>query len=309
MRKCPITYEPCGHQRYSPAGLALLSTGLTDLKDLPFTAQEQRREAIVRSAKMSIQGVQPKLSAKLSVKHQQLEIVDRGGTFILKPQNDLFPQVPENEDLTMKMAATFGIAVPLTGLVYAKDGSFSYFIKRFDRYGNHQKRSLEDFAQLTDHTRATKYQGSIEKLVSVIEQYCTFPDLEKRKLFQRVLFCFITGNEDMHLKNFSLITLGNIVELSPAYDLLSSTIAIEGITEEMALPLAGKKSKINRKLLIEYYGKERMQLSDEVLLAEMQHLQDKKAPLEEWINKSFLDEEMKKKYRALLAERYARLSN
>ena len=309
MRRCPITYEPCGDSRYSRAGLALLSPELADLKDLSLTAQEQRREAVVRSAKMSIQGVQPKLSAKLSVKHQQFEIVDRGGTFILKPQNDLFPQVPENEDLTMKMAATFGIAVPLTGLVYAKDGSFSYFIERFDRYGSHQKRPLEDFAQLTDHARATKYQGSMEKLIPVIEQYCTFPDLEKRKLFRRVLFCFITGNEDMHLKNFSLITLDNIVELSPAYDLLSSTIAVEGVAEEMALPLAGKKSKIDRKLLIEYYGKERMQLSDEVMLTEMQHLQDKKASLEEWINKSFLDEEMKKKYRALLAERYARLSN
>ena len=112
----------------------------------------------------------------------------------------------------------------------------------------------------------------------------------------------------MHLKNFSLVTQDNIIELSPAYDLLSSTIAVKGITEEMALPLAGKKSKIDRKLLIEHYGKKRMQLSDEVLLIEMQNLQDKKAPLEEWIKKSFLDEEMKK-YRALLAERCARLSN
>ena len=277
------------------------------LEDLPFTAQEQRREAATRAAKMSIQGVQPKLSVKLSVKDQRFEVVSQGGTFILKPPSDIFPQVPENEDLTMKMAAVYGIEVPLTGLVYAKDGSFSYFIKRFDRYGRNKKLPLEDFAQLTGNTRHTKYNWAMEKLLPVIEAHCTFPMLEKQKLFRRVLFCFVTGNEDMHLKNFSLITRNNKVELSPGYDFLNTTIAVGGVQEELALPLAGKKRKISQELLFNYYGKERMGLSDKTLVAEGQNLENKRTVLESLIGISFLNAEMKDRYLGLLAERYNRL--
>ena len=143
MNKCPITYEPC-QDKYSVSGLAKLSPRLSNLVELPFTAQEQRREAASRSGKMSIQGVQPKLSAKLSVKNQEFQIVDSHGTFIIKPQSEIFTEVPENEDLTMKMAKSFGIEVPLTGLVYSKDGSLSYFVKRFDRYGKNKKYHVED---------------------------------------------------------------------------------------------------------------------------------------------------------------------
>ena len=161
MNKCPITYAIC-QDKYSLPGLAKLSPRLSNLIELPFTAQEQRREAASRSGKMSIQGIQPKLSAKLSVKNQEFQIVDSYGTFIIKPQHEIFTEVPENEDLTMKMAKYFGIEVPLTGLVYSKDGSLSYFIKRFDRYGKNKKYHVEDFAQLTGNTRETKYSWSIE---------------------------------------------------------------------------------------------------------------------------------------------------
>lgn len=307
MNRCPITYEACGNDRYSRSGLSKLSPQLTALEDLPFTAQEQRRVAATRAAKMSIQGIQPKLSAILSTKKQRFEVVDQGGRFIIKPPSDIFHQVPENEDLTMKMARAFGIEVPLSGLVYAKDGTLSYFVRRFDRQDDHQKLSLEDFAQLTGNTRDTKYRWSMEKLLPVIETYCTSPMQEKQKLFRRVVFCFITGNEDMHLKNFSLITRNDRVELSPAYDLLSTTIAVEGVTEELALPLAGKKSKISYELLFEYYGQKRMQLTKESLWGEQQNLRSTRGELESLIELSFLDKEMKEKYRALLAERYQRV--
>jgi serine/threonine-protein kinase HipA len=308
MNRCTITYESY-KGKYSPSGLAKLSPRLTDFADLPYTAQEQRREAALRVDKMSIQGVQPKLSARLSIKNNAFEIVDAKGTFIIKPQSDIFKEVAENEDLTMKMAKVFGIEIPLTGLVYSKDGSLSYFIKRFDRYGKNKKRHMEDFAQLTNNTRETKYNWSLEKLIPVIEQHCTFPLLEKRKLFRRVLFCFLTGNEDMHLKNFSLIRNENKIELSPAYDLLNTTIAIGKAQEELALPLAGKKSKIKKDELIEYYGKERLQLTDKTILAEVQNIKDKKVTLESMIELSFLSNEMKKLYQELLLERYERLIN
>lgn len=303
MNRCPITYAEC-ENRYSSNGLAKLSPRLSDLIPLPFTAQEQRMEAASRAAKMSVQGVQPKLSARLSVKEKKFEVVDQNGTFIIKPQSDLYLQVPENEDLTMKMADTFGIEVPLTGLVYSKDGSLSYFIKRFDRYAKTKKYHVEDFAQLTENTRDTKYNWSMEKLIPVFDKFCSFPMLEKRKLFRRVLFCFLTGNEDMHLKNFSLITRNSKVELSPAYDLLNTTIATGKAVEELALPLAGKKSRITKKLLFDYYAADRMNLNKKTVNSEIQNLINKKHYLEKLIGISFLSAEMKNKYLELLNERY-----
>ena len=306
MNRCPITYELC-ENKYSKSGLAKLSPRLIDLVDLPFTAQEQRREAAIRAAKMSVQGVQPKLSARLSIKNKALEIVDIKGTYIIKPQNDIFREVPENEDLTMKMANSFGIEVPFTGLVYSKDGSLSYFIKRFDRYGKNKKKHTEDFAQLTNNTRETKYNWSMEKLIPVIENNCTFPLVEKRKLFRRVLFCFLTGNEDMHLKNFSLIMHEKKVELSPAYDLLNTTISMEKATEELALTIAGKKRKINKEHLFIYFGKDILQLTEKTIQSEIQNIKNKKYDLESLIEISFLSKAMKEKYLELLSDRYKRL--
>ncbi|HQO09908.1 MAG TPA: HipA domain-containing protein [Clostridiales bacterium] len=305
MNRCPITYDECA-DLYSKKGLSYLSPRLTGFEPLPYTAQEQRHEAASRAVKMSVQGVQPKLSARLSVKNEIFEVVDQNGTFIIKPQSDLYLQVPENEDLTMKMASVFGIDVPLTGLIYSKDGSLSYFIKRFDRYGKNKKYHVEDFAQLTNNTRDTKYNWSMEKLIPVIEKFCSFPMLEKRKLFRRILFCFLTGNEDMHLKNFSLITRSSKVELSPAYDLLNTTIATGKAVEEMALTLAGKKSKITGKLLFEYYAAEKMKLNEKTIKSEYQNLINTKPELEKLIGISFLTSEMKRKYLELLEERYGR---
>ena len=139
MNHCRITYAPCGDAVYSPKGLALLSKSLTNLRDLPFSADEQRFDAANRERKMSIQGVQPKLSALLNVRQQGFEITDLGGTFILKPQNKDFPQLPENEAVTMCMASKVGIEVPTTGLVGSQDGSLTYFIRRFDRLGKGKK--------------------------------------------------------------------------------------------------------------------------------------------------------------------------
>jgi serine/threonine-protein kinase HipA len=133
---------------------------------------------------MSVQGIQPKLSATLNVSRQRFEVVDIGGHYILKPQNPQFPQLPENEDLSMRLAGAAGIDVPLHGLVYSKDGSFTYFIKRFDRIGRNKKLAVEDFAQLFGLSRETKYDASMEKVAAVIEKYCTFPALEKIKLFR-----------------------------------------------------------------------------------------------------------------------------
>lgn len=211
---CPITYNVIGSQeKYSSEGLRKLSSRLKNLNDFPYTTEQQILETRKRAGKMSIQGVQPKLSAILDTKKQIFELCDIGGTYILKPQNKDYPELPENEALTMHMAADM-IEVPLHGLVYCADGKFTYFIKRFDRtaYGN--KIPLEDFTQLSGFNRETKYDFSMEKIVSIIEKHCTFPVIEKTKLFTRVIFNYLVGNEDMHLKNYSLISRNNIIELA-----------------------------------------------------------------------------------------------
>lgn len=305
MNICPITYQPCGDKKYSDQGLKLLSRNLTQLKDLPLTQEEQLREAAIRADKMSIQGVQPKLSAKINVKDEVFDIVDRGGKYILKPQNNFYPELPENESITMKLADLIGIEVPISGMIYSSDGRFTYFIKRFDRYGRNKKLSLEDFAQLAGKSRETKYDYSMEKLVTLIDTFCTFPAIEKVKLFRLTIFNFLIGNEDMHLKNFSLITRNNKVELSPAYDLLNTTIVVPKSQEEIALPIAGKKRNLSAKILIDYFAKERLKLNDTIISQVLNKIYSEWNNWEKIINISFLSNEMKENYLGLMRKRKA----
>ena len=300
MNRCPITYELCANDKYSEKGLRMIAPKLTHLNDLPYTAAELRQEAANRAKKLSIQGVQPKLSATISVAKQEFKIVDQFGTYIIKPQNDLFPELPENEDVTMRMAKVFGLDVPFHGMLYAKDGSLSYFIKRFDRYGKGKKIATEDFAQLTGNTRDTKYRFTMEKLVPVIDEFCSFPAIEKADFFKRILFCYVTGNEDMHLKNFSLITKNGKTTLTPIYDFLNSSIAIKNPEEEIALTLKGKKSNLKATDFIDYYAKDRLQLNEKTVTTILVQMHNAIPKWKELLEISFLSEEMKNKYFELL---------
>jgi serine/threonine-protein kinase HipA len=306
MNRCPISYEPC-ESRYSAKGLKLLSRQLTNLQDLPFSAGELRQEAAARAGKMSIQGVQPKLSARLRIKEQRFEIVDLGGTYILKPQLDNYREVPENEDLTMRLAGLAGIEVPLHGLLYGVDGAMTYFVKRFDRTGRKGKLHVEDFAQLSGQTRDTKYRSSMEQVTGLIETYCTFPAVEKPKLFRLTLFCFLTGNEDLHLKNFSVMRHKDVISLSPAYDLLNTTIVVSSPHEELALPVNGKKNGLRRQDLVDYFGRERLGLPDRIVDKVLEDFARVRTAWEELIDISFLSPKLKEKYFQLLAERYERI--
>lgn len=308
MNRCPITYRECGSDKYSEKGLRMLSRTLTHLKDFPYSAERQRREAVIRAGKMSIQGIQPKLSAKLNIKAAVFEVIDRGGRYVLKPQHATYPELPENEDLTMRLASLANIEVPLHGLIYCEDRSFTYFIKRFDRVGRNEKLAMEDFAQLAERDRDTKYQYTMEKLVSLLDR-CTFPMLERVKLFKRCIFNYLVGNEDMHLKNFSLIRRDTKVELSPAYDFLNTTIAYVALgktlseIEEIALPLRGKKRALTRAIWTDYFAVERLNLNSKTINDILSHFSN---VLSEWnamINVSFLSEDMRARYLDLLEQR------
>jgi serine/threonine-protein kinase HipA len=313
VNRCPITYEECGGDRYSAKGLRLLSPHLRELKDFPFDAAEQRREALIRAGKMSIQGLQPKLSVTLGPSKGIFEITERMGQYIIKPQHHDWLELPENEGLTMHLADVAGINVPVNGLVRCKDGTWSYFVKRFDRFGRGQKLALEDFAQLAGKNRDTKYEFSLEKLIRLLDKYCTFPKIERITLFRMVLFSFLVGNEDLHLKNFSLITKEGKTTLSPAYDLLSSTVALLqlgkqiGEIEESALTLGGKKKKLTRKNVIDYFGRQRLELPNKIIDDVIADFSRALPAWKELIGISFLSDEARELYQNLLTERVERL--
>jgi serine/threonine-protein kinase HipA len=303
MNLCPITYKPCEENRYSDAGLKLLSPELKTLKDLEYTAEEQRKEAYNRASKMSIQGVQPKLSARLNIKDGKFEIGDKGGKYILKPQHHLYSQMPENEDLTMRLANEIGLQIPKHGLVLSKDDTLTYFIKRFDRKGQNDKVPVEDFAQLAGLSRDTKYNYSMEKVVDVINRYCTFPSIENLKLFKLVIFNYLIGNEDMHLKNFSSITEDGKVTLSPCYDLINSTIEYKKQGKEIALPIKDKKKHLTRNILIDYFAIERCELTFKSIEKVLETISSSISKWKGLIDISFLSKELKGKYHELLDAR------
>ena len=240
MNRCPITYRECGSTLYSAEGLKLLSPLLRELKPLPFTSEELRLEAFSRSGEFSLPGSSLKILAKINNSAESFEVSPKG-KFILKPQNILYPEIPENEDLTMKMAETCGIEVPVRGLIYNSDKSLTYFVKRFDRDTGKIKFSVEDFAQLSEKTNNRKYDSSMEEIAALINKYSTFPVLDKIKLLRVVIFNYLTGNSRAHLKKFSLIKKDDVVSLSPFYALLNSAIIDTGSDSEIALALNGKK--------------------------------------------------------------------
>ncbi len=309
MNRCRITLEeiPDGIL-YSRAGLKRLDARLMDIQPLPYTMAQQLEEAAARADKMSVQGVQPKLSAVLRIKESRFEVVDRGGRFILKLCPPQWPEVPANEALTMTLAESASIEVPAHGLVEATDGSMVYFIRRFDRVGQGERVPLEDGAQLLGHTRDTKYDSSMEQVVGMIDRFCTFPVIEKRRLMQRVWFCFLTGNEDMHLKNWSLLSRSGRVVLSPAYDLLNTSIILKNPQEETALPIRGRKRNLSRRDLLEYLAVERCRLPLDLMRTDLEKLLAQAES--EWaakIRSSFLSEPKREAYLALVHERVARL--
>ena len=307
MKHCPITYDPLAEDAaYSAEGLRSLNRNLKSLASLEFSAEQQRQEAISRAGKMSIQGLQLKLSAVLRITEGRFEIVDRGGQYILKPQSRDFAELPENEDLTMRLAGMVGIQVPLHGLVRSADRTFTYFVKRFDREGR-DRIPQEDFAQLSGASRDTKYDSTMEKVAGVINRYCTFPAIECVKLWEQTLFSFLVGNEDMHLKNFSLVTRNEKVVLSPAYDFLNTTIALKNAKEELALPLNGKKSNLTRRDLVDYFARERLGIREAVLSDVFSRFTRALPVWHKLLDRSFLSEDAKRHYASVMEERIKRI--
>ena len=202
----------------------------------------------------TIPGVQKKLSLHLSKEvYPRLTVVNYPTGYILKPQVKEFRALPEAEHIVMSMADKAKIRTVPHALVKSKD-SYAYITKRIDRVfskdSNVKLIAMEDFCQLDLRLTQDKYKGSYERCGNIIKKYSSRSGLDMSELFYRLVFSFIVGNSDMHLKNFSLIESesgSGEYHLSPAYDLLPVNVIMPEDKEEFALPINGKKRNIHRK--------------------------------------------------------------
>ncbi len=201
------------------------------------------RKAQELAGKLSISGVQPKLSVKLDEKQNMLIPVSEGGEYILKPQTPTFPNIPENEQCCMDIAEELNIEVPMHCLLLLKDNSLSYVVKRFDRKKN-AKIHQEDFGQILEQT--DKYKGSVEQIGRKLKEISSSPGYDVQLLFERVVLNFILGNGDAHLKNYSIAYRDkDDIRLTPAYDIACSKLMIPQ-EEDSALTIQGKKNQLLR---------------------------------------------------------------
>jgi len=305
-KKCLYCYEAlenseidfhtkCGKSFFGFTPPPSLDVSLSDIESLALNI-------LGRSA--SVTGVQPKLSVDLKNDKKEstrLTIVGLWGSYILKPPHKDFSQMPENEDLTMKLAEMVGIKTAQHSLIRLKSGELAYISKRFDRTAK-TKLHVEDFAQLLEVLTERKYYGSVEQISKGILRYSSFSGNDLINLFELVLFSFITGNADMHLKNYSLIRdESDDIKLSPAYDLLSTKLLIPEDKEEYALTINGKKAGLKRKdfdALAVY-----MKINEKTLTAIYKKFGGVEEKWVSLINKSFLFPESQTNFMNLIKQR------
>ena len=244
-----------------------------------------------------ITGVQLKLSVedeKGKDNTDRLTITGLSGGYILKPQSEKYPYMPELEDLTMHLAEISGIKTVPHSLIRMKSGNLAYITKRIDRTKDNGKIHMEDMCQLTERLTENKYSGSYEQLIKLIKKF-TLRELDVINYFEVVLFSFLTANSDMHLKNFSLIYSGNDdVQLSPAYDLLPVKLILREDTEEMALSLDGKKKEITGNNFRKFFS--RTELPEKIFYNIISKYKDITKLWYSFIQKGFIPQEIKDEY-------------
>jgi serine/threonine-protein kinase HipA len=300
-RVCRICLgDVAGNGNYHPHCLRVLF-GTTTVPTLDLETSKLHTAALAMVGHTSLSGVQKKISVNLLADRAMLQVAAVGGQYVLKPQTETFPALPENEHVTTRLAKLVDIKVAPNGLVSLKDGTIAYIVRRFDRLPDGRKLRQEDFCQLAELPPKEKYDGgSAELCVKLIRKYADEPLVEIVKLYRLLLFTWWTGSGDMHLKNFSLLTgEDGITRLTPAYDLVCTRLVIPD--DQLALPLEGKKDNLRRgvwRRFAEYCG-----LPEKVAL----RLLDKQASVlseaTALIDRSFLPPDQKEAYKRLIADR------
>lgn len=305
MSRCLYCYNEIenGHDFHKSCTKSFFGTNEAPIVPYDLNEMDELAKQVVERS-ITVPGVQPKLSMSLVQeglkRDTRLTVVGAlGGNYIFKPPNEDYSELPQNEHLTMRIAEAFGLKVVPSSLIRLKSGELGYITKRIDRTADGQKIHMLDMFQILE--AFDKYKGSYEKIGKAIGQYSANTNLDKINYLELLLFCFLTGNTDMHLKNFSLIDGAMGWTLSPAYDLLNVALVLPEDKEEMALSITGKKSKLKRKHF-ENLGKE-LGLTDKQISGVFNRLAKKKPLLGEWIQKSFLSVSMKEAYLEISSKR------
>ena len=313
MKRCLCCYKPlnAGEIDYHPHCAKELF-GSVEVPILPYTRKDINDLAqIVVGQRTTMTGVQAKLSADIEHDEtgntQRLTIVGGMGKYILKPQTERFENLPEIEDLSMHLAEIARIPVVPHALICFADGELNYITRRIDRTKDGKKLPMEDMCQLSGKLTEQKYQGSYEIIARLIDQYSSIAQLDKVNYWQQVVFSWIIGNADMHLKNFSLYSpKGGKYILTPTYDQVSTKVVMPEDREEMALTLNG----FQKKLLVYDFREAMLQTGiDEVvanrILSNFAQFKDKWM---ECIEASFISDDQKEQFKALIEERLERLN-
>ena len=285
--------------------------GTPSVPELPYTRENltDLAKQVIRS-QTTLTGVQAKLSLDINKggrnETDRFTIVGFWGRYILKPQTDRFAHLPELEDLTMHLAELAKMQVVPHSLIRFADGELCYITRRIDRTAAGDKLPMEDMCQLTERLTEHKYKGSHEQIAKAIQRFSAVPKLDMVNYWEQVVFSWITGNADMHLKNFSLYSKeqGKYV-LTPAYDMLSTALVMPGDTEELTLTLNGKTRKIKKTDFVtsmQASGLEEKVINN--IFAKFAKVKDRWF---EFIELSFLPDEMKEAFKIMISERLNRL--
>lgn len=310
--KCLYCYQELkpGQKDFHPA-CARRFFGSGGVPVLPYSRQninELAREVI--ESHTTVTGVQPKLSMDINRggrdEPDRLTIVGLWGRYILKPKSDTYPWLPEDEDLTMHLATLARIQVVPHALIRFSDGELTYITRRIDRDDDGRKYLMEDACQLSERLASDKYKSSYENVGKLIRSYSSMPQLDVVNYWEVVVFSWLTGNSDMHLKNFSLFCrIPGLYTLTPAYDLLNVHLLFDD-PEELALTLDGRKRKINRQNFVN--AMRTTGLDDKVIDNIFTKFQKLQSHWEAFIDQSFLPQELCERYKAEIAARLAILA-
>ena len=307
MSRCLYCYQELGEGEtdfHPQCGKKIFGSKTVPL--LPYTKADikQLAEQVIRS-QTTLTGVQAKLSLDILSspnQPQRFTIVGLWGRYILKPQTEQFKYMPEVEDLTMHLAELAKVNVVPHSLIRFADGELAYITKRIDRTAKGEKLPMEDMCQLSERLTEYKYKGSYEKIAKIIMQYSSVPKLDVINFWEQVVFSWLTGNADMHLKNFSLYSQRKgYYSLTPGYDMISTALLMPEDTEELALTLNGKRRKIKRsdfEVAMNSCSLEKKIIDN--LFSKFTKVAEKWL---EFIDISFLPKEMKQQYKLIITRK------
>lgn len=306
MTNCLFCYQPVESGEYhSKCSKKFFET--TQVPTLELDQEKLNQLATITvNERLALTGVQPKISLSLNEEqgNKRLTLVGLWGDYILKPQSTEYAFMPEVEDLTMHLAKLFKIETANHALIRTSTGDLAYITKRFDRVKG-KKIHVEDLCQLSELLTEQKYKSSYERVGKIIKQFATNSGLDVIKYYRLVLFSFLTGNNDMHLKNFSLMHTDQGILFSPAYDLLNINLIFPSDKEDLALFLGGRKRKIKRSDFDQLAMS--LGISDVVRDNIYKDFSKQRIKIPNWINSSFLSDEYKQLYLEIINLKFSQI--